>query len=593
MSQMPETEIGNNRKVNLTLDGVEIEIRTPFLPQETFVKSSPGDSIQTATWSNWRPVSELTVIAVPFGTSPGSESVPVSAPGKAVQYHQALRQAREEKHSLLFIEHAGPVALLFGEEIKATVSLVDLPVSPGEDPAPMLFVEWVAEAGRRLWIVRVSYEMDADTRSLSSVDPFVGLFTRLVISSDIELLSQPTTVNPLADQAPAPDAGLDQPEGNPGEGGIVAEADEAPVIAAGNILPTPSWWTGDCDLQHYRNAPANAQHRPSKRINVGYMGVPVCGPRPSFDGVPDVLVTFPGGHGEFEWECVELSMRFMFLAYGIRAYQANGYEVVRNYRSTMHGDKLVAMSNEPVAPAPVPGDVLSYDVTYPGHTSVCIASNVDAEGNGSIRVMEQNYSASGVRDLQVKRFQVIATPRVTGFLHKPGNNEGNDVTPDTQPIFFQETNQHVSHGFKALWQKPGNGLFLCGLPLTGEMDENGITVQYFENVRMEFQLGSEPRFGPLGTLFKNSSGSDVPDGIEPQGPDVQQFDTGHSVGGQFLKLHNKYGLPICGKPITGEIQENNIRVQYFQNVRMEVTPGLPARFGAVGARYCKLKGLIA
>ena len=39
-----------------------------------------------------------------------------------------------------------------------------------------------------------------------------------------------------------------------------------------------------------------------------------CGPRPIADGAPDVLVNFfPGSWGEFDFECVELAMRYLYL----------------------------------------------------------------------------------------------------------------------------------------------------------------------------------------------------------------------------------------------------------------------------------------
>ena len=67
-------------------------------------------------------------------------------------------------------------------------------------------------------------------------------------------------------------------------------------------------------------------------LGASYRGVEVCGPRPGADGAPNRLVRFfPGAWGELEWQCVELSMRYLYLAYGVLPYGANGKDVVANY----------------------------------------------------------------------------------------------------------------------------------------------------------------------------------------------------------------------------------------------------------------------
>src|SRR5437588_4211285 len=87
-------------------------------------------------------------------------------------------------------------------------------------------------------------------------------------------------------------------------------------------LPYPSWWNGTpCDTTIVSN---------SAPLGTSYRGMPACGPI-GLPADPAHGVVFPGGWGEYEWQCVELSMRFMYLAYGINAYNANGNEVVDHY----------------------------------------------------------------------------------------------------------------------------------------------------------------------------------------------------------------------------------------------------------------------
>lgn len=62
--------------------------------------------------------------------------------------------------------------------------------------------------------------------------------------------------------------------------------------------------------------------------------------------------------------------------------------------------------------------------------------------------------------------------------------------------------------------------------------------------------------------------------------EVQYFpDTGHNVCDQFLEfLNSRGGVEIFGFPITEAFVENGQPVQYFQRVRMEYHPELPAAY---------------
>jgi hypothetical protein len=165
-------------------------------------------------------------------------------------------------------------------------------------------------------------------------------------------------------------------------------------------------------------------------LGASYLGVQVCGPRPAVDGAPDVTWT-RDGWGEYEWECVELAMRFMALVYGVRPYSANGVDVVSNY-STSDGGGLVKIANGTPGEAPQPGDIISFSDGGEGHVVVVASSDVDAYGNGSITVLSQNDTADGWRTLDVTNWWVdgfnIFT--VLGWLHDP-LGRGNPAAPPT------------------------------------------------------------------------------------------------------------------------------------------------------------------
>jgi hypothetical protein len=88
--------------------------------------------------------------------------------------------------------------------------------------------------------------------------------------------------------------------------------------------------------------------------------------------------------------------------------------VVWNYSGT----RLEKITNGTPNKGPIPGDVLSYDgPTSYGHTSVVSAANIDGNGNGSITIIEQNYSPNGSRTHNVSNWYVQSSEGVSGWLH--------------------------------------------------------------------------------------------------------------------------------------------------------------------------------
>jgi photosystem II stability/assembly factor-like uncharacterized protein len=139
-------------------------------------------------------------------------------------------------------------------------------------------------------------------------------------------------------------------------------------------LPTPSWWSGNCDVGH------NSGSYP---LGSSYRGAVTCGPFPP----PDHTVYFPTGSQVQvnEWECTEYAMRYMYEAYGQHPYVANGGQVVGKYA----GDLLQNISNVTGSGnAPHVGDVINTS----GHVAVVSAEDatVQTTGNGNITIVDEN-----------------------------------------------------------------------------------------------------------------------------------------------------------------------------------------------------------
>lgn len=210
--------------------------------------------------------------------------------------------------------------------------------------------------------------------------------------------------------------------------GPTAAAADAPVLP----VRAPSWWDGPCDAVHWDQIAAEAgwSGAGAHPLGASYLGVQVCGPRPAVDGAPDVTWT-RNGWGEYEWECVELAMRFMAQVYGVQPYSANGVDVVSNY-STSDGGGLVKIANGTPGEAPQPGDIISFSDGGEGHVVVVASSDVDAYGNGTITVLSQNDTSNGWRTLDVTNWWVDGFNIFTalGWLHDP-LGRGNPAAPPT------------------------------------------------------------------------------------------------------------------------------------------------------------------
>src|SRR5690349_4401786 len=86
---------GGAKSVSFTLDNVSVEVAGPFLPSQSAGIAGAGNASQVASFTGRHPFEELSVLAVPFGTKPGTEILPVAGPGRAEDYYRTLRDFRK------------------------------------------------------------------------------------------------------------------------------------------------------------------------------------------------------------------------------------------------------------------------------------------------------------------------------------------------------------------------------------------------------------------------------------------------------------------------------------------------------------------
>jgi hypothetical protein len=429
------------------LDNVSLTVTTAYLPAVAFVAAVPGDTTQMASASQPTPYRELSVTAVAAGTRAASEkALPLSSPGGDAAYRAGLHGVRSAQGASF---SAGPVAYLFGQAVQGELSVVSLALH-AKGLWPTAVVEWVAELGGRQWIVRAAEELSGDPTSQRMQEQRLAQSVR-GLSISATGAERPTTVGQVS-------AGVDtsitdggvflagRAQSSPGATlaaagtGYVVGTDNGSGrvrLATANQVPMPSWWKGSqCDdAYHFA---ASGVH--TAAIGPAWMGLVPCGPPH-----PDTGVGFGGG-GALEFECVELSMRWLYQEYGQNTYPANGSEVVANYP----GKRLQKVSNGSGS-APAPGDVMSFGATSTnGHTAVVTDVHFSdaTKGDGTVIVLAENAGGNGYASQNMVGWVVQAGIPITGWLHDPTDPQGYWLTGSDGGIF--------PYGFAAGYGTLGN-----------------------------------------------------------------------------------------------------------------------------------------
>ncbi len=187
----------------------------------------------------------------------------------------------------------------------------------------------------------------------------------------------------------------------------------------------------------------------------------------------------------------------------------------------------------------------------------------------------------------------LGTPDLARAQHDSGPNR----------VYFPETGHYLSYGFLDFWRHNGD-LAIFGYPITEELTENGLTVQYFERAVFEWhgdaadgwkvqlrRLGAELTAGRSGTppFRRVQAANDATCTFFPE--------TGHRLCHGFRAFwEQRGGLRIFGFPISEEFTEGGLTVQYFERARFEYHPehaGTPyevqlGRLGALAAERARV-----
>lgn len=230
----------------------------------------------------------------------------------------------------------------------------------------------------------------------------------------------------------------------------------------------PPWWSGQCDDGQY----------PGSFVLSSWDGLAACGPGPNRGGYDSPVEFFYGAWGELEWECVELSMRWLYLEYGVRPYGANGAGVVWNYSRADGGD-LDKVTNDGTS-VPRPGDVVSLGSEWSeGHTAVVTGVNV-SHGYGTVSILEQNMNGgNGTNTLAVSKNYVepdYGMP-VTGWLQAATSPAvAAEPADPAVPAADLVLDGGFNHKGPGAWHKTSHSRF--GIELDGGMARKAPTTPY-------------------------------------------------------------------------------------------------------------------
>lgn len=126
-----------------------------------------------------------------------------------------------------------------------------------------------------------------------------------------------------------------------------------------------------------------------------------------------------------------------------------------------------------------------------------------------------------------------------------------ELNPESPPFYFEETGHNLKGRFLDYWRRHGNGLLL-GLPITEEIGEDGKTIQYFENARVEWHpqnTGTKYEI-LLGLLGEELVAKDLRSLGEP------------SLNNEFFEKYG--GIDFFGYPISKPWREGNKTYQFTQ-----------------------------
>jgi uncharacterized delta-60 repeat protein len=398
----------HTQEVRITLAGEQIRFCTPTGQAFNIVEDNTSDPyVSYAGLNQIEGYGIVNIKATIAGYTPGPGR-PVYTSGEAAAYRQAVWELETSKTDRVVSD--GPTAVFWDETVTSMQMDLMLPLSSGDLQVRSL--EWYVEHAGRLWSFILTWdtgmsnaaEWEQASKNFSIQKTAGGKIIDTALDLGAAFLETQSTQAALPSSSPVP-------------------------------VGAPAWWSGVCDDNNYF---AFSSHHST--ILSTWLGVSACGPIPTHDRP---VTFFTGAWGQYEFECVELVMRFLYLEWGIKPFNGNG-NTIKNYYPT---NSMVFYPNG--TPFIVSGDVITEngDGSYPnsvGHTMIVTGVSLDSVGTGTISILEQNSSNKGSRTLHVTTWSVDPDPytwgrTIQGWLHAKVNQPGPDPDGGVDGTFVPGT----------------------------------------------------------------------------------------------------------------------------------------------------------
>lgn len=186
----------------------------------------------------------------------------------------------------------------------------------------------------------------------------------------------------------------------------------------------------------------------------------------------------------------------------------------------------------------------------------------------------------------MKRTFIVVLAAVAGMLLMPAAGAGasdHEYGPDE--VYFETTGHYLGGDFLHFWREYG-GIQTFGYPLTPEIEEDGMTVQYFERHVLEHHPDNpedhQVLLRRLGAEAKDARGLGDHDAFQDKSDagSGRYFEaTSQNLQHGFLDYwENNGALRIFGYPISGEFEHNDTHVQFLERAIIEWHPDNPAEW---------------
>ncbi|HEX9989800.1 MAG TPA: CAP domain-containing protein [Chloroflexia bacterium] len=152
-------------------------------------------------------------------------------------------------------------------------------------------------------------------------------------------------------------------------------------------------------------------------------------------------------------------------------------------------------------------------------------------------------------------------------------------------LVVASTGKRIQGDFLATYER--FGVERIGYPVSDQVQENGMTVQYFERVRMEYHpelmsQGHTVLMSRLGADFTQNTPFSPVKPFKSTRTQAYMKETGHSLSEPFLSYWKRNGsVELFGYPLSEPMAQDGLTVQWFERTRFEYHPELERTGNAV------------